>query len=221
MFGVGENGAPVRLFVDGPSYATPELRAWQELRFALRPIGLSEITMRTTRPGEQLGALISVFRALDSWAGDGLVARTLTDRGEEFLMSDCARSLREPPACVRPIRKEVRSGRARMWTAIRVLKSFDLIELCAAAECNAVTAAGYMRLLERAGYIARTSPRGELARWRLLRHTGPKNPGQVRDPMNRNRIVALVDRNTSQRHEIADRSGQTSFFLAPEGNHVR
>ncbi len=221
MFGVGTETVSVQQFRVTAVCASPELHAWQELRFALHPIALGEVAMRATRPFRQTGALAPVFRALDRWTRAGLIERIVTNRGEEFLMSESARRLREPPASARPIRKQVRSGRARMWSAIRVLKSFDLVELCTVAECGPITATGYMRLLERAGYIARTSPRGELARWRLLRHTGPKNPGAVRDPMNRNRIVALADRNTGDRHPMVDRDGQSSFFLAPGVNHVR
>jgi len=207
-------------FVGTEICATAEGRAWVELRFSLRPLDLSEIALGAATPGERRGSLNAVLRALDHWTAAGLIHRMKTGK-EQYLMTDDARKLRQPPAAAtRPIRKEVRSGRARMWTAIRVLKSFDLVELCSAAECARNSAAAYMRMLERGGYVTRISARGELPRWRLIRHSGPKNPGVVRDPLNRNHIVALVDRNTGERHPLANRHGQPSFFLDKGIHHV-
>lgn len=220
MLAAAEHAKPVLQFVDAPMCATTTGRAWTDLRFSMVPLSLAEIVLRAIRKDDPKGSLKLLLDALDRWTAAGFI-HLHTGTGEKFLMSESARQLRKPPEKGHRIRRETRSGRARMWSAIRVLKSFDLVELCNAAECHPNTAARYMRMLERAGYVRRVSARGEMGRWRLVRHTGPKNPGEVRDPLNRNCVVALVDRNTGIRHPVVNRHGQSSLFLAPGVNHGR
>lgn len=84
-----------------------------------------------------------------------------------------------------------RAGRARMWTAMRVLRTFSVPEVVATAEVSVTAAHKYLRALERAGYlqVAREKQNGRTGGhvlYRLSRDTGPYAPrlgkDGVRDP---------------------------------------
>lgn len=79
-------------------------------------------------------------------------------------------------------------GGEQMWTAMRVMREFDSLELAHAAstdqhQVKPETAKRYLQLLERAGYVAATSAAtpgrgGAKARYRFNRakNTGPRAP---------------------------------------------
>lgn len=72
-----------------------------------------------------------------------------------------------------------RSQRARLWSAMRVLKRFTVPELTIAAGATKSGAHGMVSALCRAGYMRREQRslrRGELAVYLLVNRSGPKAP---------------------------------------------
>ena len=72
-------------------------------------------------------------------------------------------------------------GRARCWRAMRVLRTFTLPQLCMTADVHQNNAHHYVRALERAGFIRKSTPNvsgkpGSFATWRLVRDSGPDAP---------------------------------------------
>ncbi|MCO4053436.1 MAG: hypothetical protein HEQ16_05175 [Bosea sp.] len=100
----------------------------------------------------------------------------------------------------RPDFADDRGRRAQqLWTAMRALRSFTVIELAVAASTDTVQisarrAREFVKALEKAGYVAELGSRrlvGQTAHWRLLpnRNTGPLAPAITK--------AGLVDRNLS------------------------
>jgi hypothetical protein len=89
-------------------------------------------------------------------------------------------------------------GVIAMWRAMKVRRSFDAAQLAADATqgditCTVGTAKSYLAQLKRAGYLAveRESVPGRLARYRLIRDTGPLPPAVTR-------AKVVFDRNTGE-----------------------
>ena len=77
-------------------------------------------------------------------------------------------------------------GRARMWRAMRVFRSFTSPQVCMAASVSRKNAQSFIRALEKAGYLRRvraheSGKAGSFADWRLIRDTGPECPILRRD----------------------------------------
>ena len=89
-------------------------------------------------------------------------------------------------------------GVIAMWRAMKVRRTFDAAQLAADATqgditCTLGTAKSYLQQLKRAGYLAveRESVPGRLARYRLVRDTGPLPPAVTR-------AKVVFDRNTGE-----------------------
>lgn len=89
-------------------------------------------------------------------------------------------------------------GVIAMWRAMKVRRTFDAAQLAAdatqgAITCTLGTAKSYLQQLKRAGYLAveRESVPGRLARYRLIRDTGPLPPAVTR-------AKVVFDRNTGE-----------------------
>jgi hypothetical protein len=187
-------------FVPSERMRNPETAAWIALRFARAPVSLPELARAA-------GDAAAVFRALDRWRAHGLVDQ-VQPKPETYLMAEHAKSRRDPPPQPRRLRSvKMRSARQRMWSAARVLKAFDIVQICMAASVGRNTAQAYLSVLKRAGFLERVpTHRHEKTRWKLVRPTGPLHP-TIRREQGR---PAVVDRNTGER-----------FFLNAEVNHVR
>lgn len=96
------------------------------------------------------------------------------------------------------------SLRARAWRAMRIKEKFGVDELltllCDGTERQAeYNLQGYLRILERAGYLAELKRRGPEGsrRWWLARDTGPLAPAW-------NKVArTLADPNTGELHDVA------------------
>lgn len=86
--------------------------------------------------------------------------------------------------------RESRS-RARLWRAMRILRTFTVAELSATAEVSPNSARKYVRALAHAGYLRVATPYrqgavGGHASYLLIRDTGPHAPSigkqRLRDP---------------------------------------
>lgn len=190
----------------------PVLAAWTILRFAQAPVRLSDIIFANDRDTAPRPSVAATIHLLDSWHQAGLIARG--EKLETYTMLEQAKALRDPPALDAPTREpKPRSTRQRIWSAIRVMKSFDLVELCFTATVERSAASRVLNQLTRAGYLARTDRRGDdHPRWRVTRRSGPNHP---RVEYAGRTVVALVDRNSGQRFPLSP----TQNFLACEVNH--
>lgn len=199
-------------FAAAPRMSDPALSAWTVLRFAQAPVRLSDIILANDRDANARPALADTIILLDRWRGAGLIARG--EKPETYTMLEEAKALRDPPTLPAPTRQpKPRSTRQRIWSAIRVMKSFDLVELCFTATVERSAASRVLNQLTRAGYLTRTDRRGDdHPRWRVSRRSGPNHP---RVEYAGRTVVALVDRNSGQRFPLSP----VSFFLTREVNH--
>lgn len=90
--------------------------------------------------------------------------------------------------------------RARLWYAMRVLRSFTVSDLLAVVEIeNRRTTSSFLNTLARAGFlVARRGNRGrrEETSFRLARNSGPQCPAVLR------KGAAVWDFNTNTEHHV-------------------
>lgn len=187
-------------FVAAPRMRDPELAAWTALRFAPRPLSVADIVLGNGPARCPSLNLHETLALLDRWHGAGLVEQSADRR--LYTMAQRAKALRDPPAVPVPPREPAaRSTRQRIWSAIRVMRSFDLVEVCFAATVEKAAARRVLNQLTRAGYLVRTDrPGDDQPRWRLGRACGPKHPSV--ECAGRT-VVALIDRNSGARFALA------------------
>lgn len=191
----------------------PERATWTHLRFAQAPVRLADLVLANDDAGAARPALADTIRLLDRWRGAGLIDRI--EKPESYIMHAQARTFRDPPAVGETARApKPRSTRQRIWSAVRVMKRFDLVEICIAASVEKRTARRFLNQLTRAGYLCRTDRHGDdQPRWRLSRPSGPTHPGVEYAGRT---VVALIDRHSGQRFALSP----TQNFLAGDFNHV-
>jgi hypothetical protein len=192
----------------------PALATWTALRFAQQPLRLADIIFANDDTAHRARVSIAETRLLlDRWRGAGLIERI--DKPESYIMQAKARDFRDPPAVGETARKpKPRSTRQRIWSAVRVMKSFDLVEICFAATVEKRAARRILNQLTRAGFLSRTDRAGDdQPRWRLARPSGPHHPGVEYEGRT---VVALVDRNSGRRFPLSP----TQKILAAEIHHV-
>lgn len=201
-------------FVAAARMRDPALAAWTVLRFAQKPVSLADILFANDDVAQ--GArptLADTIHLLDRWRGAGLIQRI--EKPECYIMQAEARAFRDPPAVGETAREpKPRSTRQRIWSAVRVMRSFDLVEICFAATVEARAARRILNELTRAGFLTRTDRAGDdHPRWRLTRPSGPLHP---RIEYAGRTMVAMVDRNSGARFPLAP----SQKILAGEINHV-
>lgn len=200
-------------FVTAPRLRDPERAAWTALRFAMEPVRLADIILANDGANDvPPPSVADTLILLDRWRGAGLIERS--GKPETYMMHQKARAFRDPPT-VGAVATEPkqRSTRQRIWSAVRVMKSFDLVEICFAATVETRAARRVLNQLTRAGYLTRTERAGDdHPRWRVIRPSGPHHPRVEYDGRT---VVALVDRNNGQRFPLLP----TQNFLAGRINH--
>lgn len=181
-----------------PTEGALSASAWTAMRRIGRPATFAEILQASGAADRPL------YCRLYRWVRDGHVVKT-APQPTLFVLTDDAPDVGEPPKVsgtfqVRP-RK---TARDRMWSAMRVLKRFDLPLLMMTAEATRRSCEDFINLLSRAGYIrnegyraARTGPANldvgrDWSSYTLLRSTGPKAP-KVTNPGGAER--QLIDQN--------------------------
>jgi len=107
-----------------------------------------------------------------------------------------------------------RSGKDRMWAAMRILKTFDMPLLLITAEVNIRQATEFVSMLCRADYVrkvdqpmspSKASPTGMVrshATYRLIRNTGAKTPSTSNGGTTRHPSPYLLDRNLNELIEL-------------------
>lgn len=171
----------------------PEACLWSHLRYAAEPLSITDLVRRTDIDVE------TVARQLRAWKKDGLIVSI--ERTGLFQMAKIAAAQDAPPtmraAKKLPKRFTPRSMRQRIWTAIRVLKVFDLPMLLIAAEATEKSTVAYLAQLVRAGFLERLDQQGEPhRRYRIVLDTGPHHPSTGRASINGQPHTRLLDHNS-------------------------
>lgn len=188
---------------------------WNALRQRSDPASARDMASAT---GAQNRA---IQRRLSRWAQAGLLEaiKPPIEAGQnapiQYVMPEETRRLIEPPAVVKPGKfGTYRSGRIAMWRAIRVLKSFDLVQLTITAEVSMGSAKVFVSALLRAE-ILRCVVRGHAATgqrsiYALNGTFGPSAP--VISVDRKDRTTTVLDPNTGTARKISAQSPLPPLF---------
>lgn len=155
---------------------------------------------------DETTAITTLQAWVASWERDGHLERVDTRRNGRIVYTCRTRAAKAPPISDKPTKvREVRQTAAgNMWTTARHLASFDAIDLAAHATTPDVMvhlaeAKLFAQMLFRGGYVrvVRKAGGGRLARYRLVRNTGPHAPVE-------RRIRAIYDPNRSEYAHIPE-----------------
>ncbi|BBB13443.1 hypothetical protein [Sphingopyxis sp. FD7] len=142
--------------------ADPAEALWSELRIARGAIDVVELTIRAIEHCEDAFAIRGdAFRRfdqlLDDWVARGLV--TVTGHPARYDLVREYQHLRSPPPppAPRALPFPKRTQQQRLWTAMKVLRTFDLPTLLMAADANRRAALDMVRTLERGGWLRATA----------------------------------------------------------------
>lgn len=183
-------GTPrVRLQVAGP--------LWSALRSAITPPSIPELLAACP------GSYDTVHTALKRWQDRGAIIRC-ADKPLRFRLKD--RSLDTPPDGRSEMAKtniRERSARQRIWTAMRVLKTFDAPTLQMTTNASPRAVATFIDQLQRAKYVQMVErgfrQTGRTSVYRLARNTGPKCPTTTRPDGK----MVILDNNNGRRVDIS------------------
>ncbi|MEQ1688371.1 MAG: hypothetical protein ABL874_07340 [Sphingopyxis sp.] len=173
-------------------------QAWVELRFAKAPLTFADIyfAVRGRAPSITSPTLWTHLRA---WMRGGFVRAS--GHPVHYAMADNARAMAGPPAITR-VRKtrhwtERRTARQRLWSAMRVLKRFDLVQLRLAADVSEPRAKDFLRIMTRAGYLRSDIGVGQIIpTWaRGTRGWGPLAPSSFRLIVEGRPVMRVTDHN--------------------------
>ncbi|WP_446653089.1 hypothetical protein [Blastomonas sp.] len=190
---------PIRLDSAATEIAARDV-LWSILRTCADPISIGEV-IRTSGFSP-----VIVTRCLRKWRKSGLIEQV--GRQRHIRLHSIARRYASPPEDVRinPLGQRFTPAnlRQRIWTAVRVLKVFEMPMLVMAAETNTITALKYINELVRGGYLERIDPPGARHRkYRIVLNTGPHHPSVNRVVIDGRPYTRIVDHNTSAQIHLA------------------
>lgn len=147
---------------------------WHALRFASRPVTATELHLTTAANPR------SIEGRLAKWVRAGFVHAT-NSHPRRYKMSDNAPETAAPPPILRQgtVGKRPITNRQRIWTSMRVLKSFDAQTVAITCELSLKTVKHFIDELRQAGFVAHVRDRrwaGEHATYSLVRRSGPIAP---------------------------------------------
>lgn len=168
----------------------------------------------------------SIAWRLSRWTQAGLLTAIKPPANEpgqkscertRYIMPYAARVHLAPPsldAARRPSGK--RGGRTAMWRAIRVLKRFDLVQLCMTTDVTEASAKVYVSALLRAGILRRevrgSAATGQRSLYALAGSFGPLVPVVSQRREGGRTITTVTDPNTGTMREISARSPLAPLF---------
>lgn len=163
----------------------------------------------------------SIRLRLKTWQRAGLVEQ-IAARPNRYTMTEAARAAanddnREPPkVCASgDVLARQRPQRARLWSAMRVLRRFSVPELMIAANATTAATNGFVNGLRRAGYLKREpAGRNEWSTYVLVNRSGPKAPQLRYRTVGDRRQRYLFDPNNGS--EIDVRPGVVRLIKQPE-----
>ncbi|WP_343526929.1 hypothetical protein [Sphingomonas sp.] len=173
---------------------------WQALQSASTPRSIAELQAECRVDYD------AVHAALSRWQKRGAVVRH-PGKPLRFALAPDAQTDAPPsgPTEDGQARMRQRTARQRIWTAMRVLKTFDVPTLRMAAEATDRAVETYLNALRRAGYVRIQAPgstaSGRIATYRLHHNTGPHCP-TTRRPGGASRVI-LIDHNSGRTVDIS------------------
>lgn len=186
----------------------PAEALWSELRIARGPIDVVDLTILAIEHCEDAFANRGeAFRCFDQLLG-GWVARgllTVTGHPARYDLVREYQHLRSPPPppAPRPNPFPKRTQQQRLWSAMKVLRIFDLPTLLMAADANRRAAVEMVGVLERGGWL-RATPNG----WTTAaaRKWGPVVPMMRREHTSAGTVMRVTDRISGTVIDIPARS---------------
>ena len=175
-----------------------EAPLWRALAQAEAPASIAELHLATRAHPN------AIQHRLSRWVSAGFVTR-LEGRPKRFAMNDTTERTPAPPRVdvAGRARPRQRTAREKLWSAMRVLPSFDVPTLVMTAGTSRRSAEDLVNCLHRAGHLRQLSrgngTTGTWSTYRLVRNTGPKAPS-IRHGHGRRE---LVDGNTGERIDIS------------------
>jgi hypothetical protein len=180
---------------------------WAALRHRDGPATVPELARAIGAPDS------TIAWRLSRWTKAGLLEaiKPANEAGEArttYLMPKSSRIHTAPPSLNAQLRPTIkRGGRAAMWRAMRVLKSFDLVQLVMTAEVSHDSAKTYVSALLRAGILRRDvrghSATGQRSIYTLNGSFGPKPATVGQRKINGRTITIVTDPNTASTREIS------------------
>lgn len=175
-----------------------QVRLWQALANA------GEATVRSLCDEVGVSYQTAAFR-LQLWLGAGLVARVGTRPHRYSFAVDHSAM---PPVIDRAGQaRPRRPAYQRIWSAIRVLRQFELADLEATTGASHRSVLGYLGLLQRTGYIRLvrigSNRAGRAGLYQLISNPGPVAPRETIVIRDGRRIREFVDGNTGTRIDIS------------------
>lgn len=191
---------------------------WAALRMRDHPASVPELAAA-------IGATSSsIAWRLSRWAKAGLLTaiKPANEAGEPqrtcYIMPQASRVHQAPPSLDAKRRPTIgkRGGRTAMWRAIRVLKRFDLVQLCMTAEVTESSAKVYVSALLRAGILRRDvrgkASTGQRSLYALAGTFGPLVPVVSQRREGGRTITSLTDPNTGTMREISSHRPLAPLF---------
>ncbi len=189
-----------------PNHGEVEAPLWRAMLAAPAPMSVSELHHAVQAHPN------AIAHRLHRWERAGLVCRQGA-QPVRFSLTDSARAANDdqrfPPqvridGAARPRR---RTQRARLWSAIRVLRRFNLPELLITSGATRRSAEDMINCLQRAGYLACESRgsamNGSWSVYRLVRSTGPRAPSVSWRDLGFGRRRYLIDPNCGDSIDIS------------------
>lgn len=189
--------------------ADPAEALWSELRIARGAIDVVELTIRAIEHCEDAFAIRGdAFRRFDQLLDDWVARRLVTVTGHPARY-DLVREYQHlrsppPPPAPRALPFPKRTQQQRLWTAMKVLRTFDLPTLLMAADANRRAALDMVRTLERAGWLRAIAGGWTTA---AARKWGPVVPSIRRERSAAGVVMRVTDRASGLVIEIPSRSG--------------
>ena len=178
----------------------PEACLWSHLRHAGEPLSIADLVRRT-----DIDPIIAT-RWLRKWRAAGLIEQV--GRQRLLQINGYAMRHKQPPADIAVQKLDRRftpaTMRQRIWTAIRVLKVFELPMLLISAEATLLPTLDYLGLLVRAGFLERIDAPGAAHRkYRIVLDTGPQHPTVNRVTIDDAPYTRVIDHNTGAQLHLA------------------
>lgn len=188
---------------------------WAALRRREEPASVPDLAREIGAPDRDIAWRLS------RWVQAGLLETTTpaNDAGQHarthYIMPQQARRLAAPPALDSHGKASSnRGGRGAMWRAMRVLKSFDLVQLCMTAEVSEASAKVFVSALLRAQILRRMSrgnaATGQRSIYALVGTPGPKPP--IIRVNREDRTTTVLDPNTGTARKISAQAPLPPLF---------
>jgi len=180
-----------------PRLKNPAQALWTELRFAPEPVDELDLLVAAVGHCEDArptrGATLKLLETLlGRWVSARLVD-VVDGKPPRYSLERNCLNMASPPLLPAPTRRNPlprRNQRQRLWSAMRVLRSFDLTTLIIAAEANPRSARDMIDVLERGGWLVRTADGWSTA---AARRWGPLAPTWSRGHDDGHPVVRVTD----------------------------